>query len=58
MKIKVFLLFKVLLLSLFLAACQASGTQGPVEETLVVTETVEATPVETLQVVTTHYGTG
>ena len=41
--------------SLILAACQAPGTPEtaqPIVETLVVTEVVEATPVEVIQVVT------
>ena len=45
-------LFIWLILSLILAACQSTGTPIPVEGTLVVTEIVEATPVEIIQVVT------
>jgi peptide/nickel transport system substrate-binding protein len=38
--------------SFILAACQSAGTPEPVVETLVVTQVVEATPVEVIQVVT------
>lgn len=45
-------LYFLIILSLILAACQATGTQVPVVETLVVTEVEKAAPVETIQVVT------
>ena len=52
---KVILTYFSIILSLILAACQPTGapdTPEPIVETLVVTEVVEATPVETIQVVT------
>jgi hypothetical protein len=53
-KISLYPLFLLLIiLSLILAACQTPPTSPePVVETLVVTEVVEATPMETIQVVT------
>jgi hypothetical protein len=42
----------LLILALILAACQAPpATSEPAVETLVVTEVVEATPVETVQLI-------
>ena len=52
---KVFHLYFLIILSLILAACGSSvppDTPEPIVETLVVTEIVEATPVEFVQVVT------
>jgi peptide/nickel transport system substrate-binding protein len=50
---KVNTLHLLIVLSMILAACQDPPTSPePVVETLVVTEMVEATPVETIQVVT------
>ena len=49
---KVKSLYLLIVPSLILAACQPTGTPEPVVETLVVTEVVEATPVEVIQVVT------
>ncbi len=48
---KVKTLYLLIVPSLFLAACQSTGTPEPVVETLVVTQVVEATPVEVIQVV-------
>jgi peptide/nickel transport system substrate-binding protein len=45
-------LYLLITLSLALAACQPSGTPEPVVETLVLTEVVEATPLEVIHVVT------
>ena len=45
-------LYLLIFLVLILAACQPSGTPEPIVETLVVTEVVEATPVEVVHVVT------
>jgi peptide/nickel transport system substrate-binding protein len=42
----------LIILSLILAACQSTATPETVVETLVVTQVVEATPVEVIQVVT------
>ncbi len=41
-----------IVLALILAACQSTASPVPVVETLVVTEVVEATPVEVVHVVT------
>ncbi len=49
---KVKSLYLLIVPSLILAACQSAGTPEAVVETLVVTEVVEATPVEVIQVVT------
>ncbi len=52
---KVKSLYLLIVPSLILAACQSTGTTAtpePVVETLVLTEVVEATPVEVIQVVT------
>jgi peptide/nickel transport system substrate-binding protein len=52
MFINVKTLYLLIVPSLILAACQSAGTPEAVVETLVVTEVVEATPVEVIQVVT------
>jgi peptide/nickel transport system substrate-binding protein len=49
---KVKSLYLLSVLSLILAACQVTATPTPVIETLVLTEVVEATPVEVIQVLT------
>jgi peptide/nickel transport system substrate-binding protein len=50
---KPFYIISLLLgLILILAACQAPGTPQPIVETVVVTEVVEATPVDVIQVMT------
>jgi peptide/nickel transport system substrate-binding protein len=50
---KIKLLYLLVILALILAACSAQpATPEPIVETLVVTEVIEATPVETIQVVT------
>ncbi len=49
---KVESLYLLIVPSLILAACQSTGTAEAVVETLVVTQVVEATPVEVIQVVT------
>jgi peptide/nickel transport system substrate-binding protein len=45
-------LYLLIVLTFILAACQPTDTPEPVVETMVVTEAVEATPVEVIQVVT------
>ncbi len=45
-------LYLLIVPSLILAACQSTGTPELVVETIVITEIVEATPVEVIQVVT------
>ena len=44
-------LYFLIIMLLILAGCQSTATQEPAVETLVVTEVVEATPVETVQVI-------